>query len=205
MADTMKAIRKVSEDPGLVVEEVPIPVPGPHDVLIQVEAASICGTDLHIWKWDEWSSNRIHPPLIVRQAFTGTVVAVGELAEQVQVGNYVSAESNITCGHCFQCPRARRTCVPKPRSSAWIETGPPPSLWPSPNPSSDRTIGQSSRRRSPPSKSPSGTPYSPPSPTISRGRRSSSSGAGRSAFSASESQEHPGLGMSTRWIRWSPG
>ncbi len=103
MSEMMKAIRKPAAEPGLIVEEVAIPKPGAHDVLVRVEAASICGTDLHIYKWDDWSRNRIKPPITLGHEFAGTVVEVGSAVEQVHVGDYVSAESHVTCGHCFQC------------------------------------------------------------------------------------------------------
>jgi threonine 3-dehydrogenase len=103
MSETMKAIRKPKAEPGLVVEDVPLPEIGPHDVLVRVEAASICGTDLHIWKWDKWSQQRLKPPLTVGHEFAGTVVEVGNAVEQVRIGDFVSAESHVTCGHCFQC------------------------------------------------------------------------------------------------------
>ena len=103
MSEKMRAIRKLSASPGLTLEDVAIPRPGAHDVLVKVEAASVCGTDLHIWNWDEWSQQRIHPPLTVGHEFSGNVVEVGNLVEQVAVGDYVSAESHVTCGHCFQC------------------------------------------------------------------------------------------------------
>ncbi len=103
MTDTMKAVRKVSAEPGLVVEDIPIPTIGAEDVLVQVEAAGICGTDLHIWSWDRWSSRRIKPPLTLGHEFAGTVVEVGGRVSTVRVGDYVSAESHITCGMCYQC------------------------------------------------------------------------------------------------------
>ena len=73
----MWAIRKLSREPGLVLDRVPIPEPGPHDVLVQVEAASVCGTDLHIFKWDDWAKARINPPLTLGHEFAGTVVEMG--------------------------------------------------------------------------------------------------------------------------------
>ena len=99
----MQALRKVTAGPGLEIEEIPDPVAGAGEVVVEVEAASICGTDLHIKKWDEWSQQRIHPPLTLGHEFAGTVVETGEGVEHVQVGDYVSAESHITCGMCFQC------------------------------------------------------------------------------------------------------
>jgi len=103
VADTMPALRKVAPEPGLRLDEVPVPAPGPDEVLVEVEAASVCGTDLHIFGWDEWSQQRIHPPLTLGHEFAGTVVEVGDVVDHVRAGDYVSAESHITCGVCFQC------------------------------------------------------------------------------------------------------
>jgi threonine 3-dehydrogenase len=103
MAETMWALRKPEAAPGLALEEVPVPRPGDDEVLVQVEAASVCGTDLHIHQWDEWSQHRIKPPLTLGHEFAGTVVQVGRNVRHVQAGDYVSAESHITCGMCFQC------------------------------------------------------------------------------------------------------
>ncbi len=103
VAESMLALRKAAPEQGLRLEEVPVPSPGPAEVLVEVEAASVCGTDLHIYGWDEWSQQRIHPPLTLGHEFAGSVVAVGDDVAQAQVGDYVSAESHITCGMCFQC------------------------------------------------------------------------------------------------------
>src|SRR5712692_2756194 len=99
----MWAIRKTSAAPGLELEELPDPVPAADEVLVQVEASSVCGTDLHIWHWDEWAQQRIEPPLTLGHEFAGTVVETGRDVRHVAVGDYVSAESHITCGVCFQC------------------------------------------------------------------------------------------------------
>jgi threonine 3-dehydrogenase len=99
----MKAVRKVRSEKGLEVEDVPLPRVGDFDCLVQVEAAGICGTDLHIWSWDRWSSRRIKPPLTLGHELAGTVVEVGRDVRHVKVGDYVSAESHITCGLCYQC------------------------------------------------------------------------------------------------------
>lgn len=103
MAATMRAIRKLERAPGLTLTEVPVPSPGEDEVLVQVEAASLCGTDLHIYNWDEWSQHRIVPPLTLGHEFAGTVVAAGKNVRHVAEGDYVSAESHITCGMCFHC------------------------------------------------------------------------------------------------------
>ena len=101
--ETMLAVLKPSAEAGLVVQEVPRPTAGPEDVLVYVEAASICGTDVHIWKWDRWSQRRIKPPLTLGHEFCGTIVAVGDKVCHAHVGDYVSAESHVTCGMCYQC------------------------------------------------------------------------------------------------------
>lgn len=103
MSETMLALRKVASEPGLRLEEVPVPVPAPDEVLVEVETASVCGTDLHIYGWDEWSQGRIVPPLTLGHEFAGTIVERGDLVRNVSIGDYVSAESHITCGMCFQC------------------------------------------------------------------------------------------------------
>ncbi len=113
MADTMLAVQKAEAGQGLTVSEVPRPVPGSEDVLVYVEAASICGTDVHIWSWDEWSQRRIKPPLIVGHEFCGTVVAVGDKVRNVHVGDYVSAESHVTCGLCYQCRTGQAHMCPQ--------------------------------------------------------------------------------------------
>ncbi len=103
MSKTMKAIIKPEQAPGLALAEVPMPKIGPHDALIKVRATSICGTDLHIYKWDEWARKRIHPPLVVGHEFCGHVAAVGRDVAEVKEGDFVSAESHIICGNCPQC------------------------------------------------------------------------------------------------------
>jgi len=103
MAETMRAVRKLERAPGLTLTEVPIPLPGDDEVLVEVETASLCGTDLHIYSWDEWSQQRVRPPLTLGHEFAGTVVQVGRNVRDVQVGDFVSAESHITCGMCFHC------------------------------------------------------------------------------------------------------
>ncbi|MEK6675936.1 MAG: L-threonine 3-dehydrogenase [Planctomycetota bacterium] len=103
MTEPMRAVRKLIPDTGLDVVELPRPNPGPDDVLVYVEAASICGTDLHIWNWDRWSQRRIKPPLTLGHEFCGTIVSVGENVAHAHVGDYVSAESHVTCGMCYQC------------------------------------------------------------------------------------------------------
>jgi threonine 3-dehydrogenase len=103
----MRALRKRESEPGLVLDEVPVPTPAADEVLVRIEAASICGTDLHINRWDQWSSERVHPPLTLGHELCGTVVAVGREVRDVEEGAYVSAESHVTCGSCFHCRTGR--------------------------------------------------------------------------------------------------
>lgn len=100
---TMHALMKAAAAPGMEMREVPVPSIGPHDVLVAVETASVCGTDLHIYHWDEWAQNRIKPPYIPGHEFCGTVAAIGDEVLDVKVGDFVSAEMHVACGHCLQC------------------------------------------------------------------------------------------------------
>jgi len=104
----MRAIVKASRTPGLEMVQVPVPRPGPREVLIQIKAVSICGTDLHIYAWDPWARERIKPPIVVGHEFCGIVVDRGAAVDEIEVGAYVSAESHITCGRCLQCRTGRR-------------------------------------------------------------------------------------------------
>ncbi len=105
--ETMWAIRKRGAEPGLALDEAAVPVPGDDEVLVEVEAASVCGTDLHIFRWDAWAQHRIVPPLTLGHEFAGTVVDTGRAVRHVSVGDYVSAESHVTCGGCFHCRTGR--------------------------------------------------------------------------------------------------
>lgn len=103
MPSTMQAVVKAHAAPGIELREVPIPTPGPGEVLVRVEAASVCGTDLHIFNWDPWAQGRIHPPLIPGHEFSGAVAAVGRNVTTVKEGDLVSAEMHVACGKCLQC------------------------------------------------------------------------------------------------------
>lgn len=99
----MQALLKSRPGWGAQIETVPLPHVGPGDVLVHVDAASICGTDLHIFNWDPWAEGRVHPPLIFGHEFAGHVVAVGAMVTRVRIGQYVAAESHVVCGACYQC------------------------------------------------------------------------------------------------------
>ena len=100
---TMQALVKTSAAPGMEMREMPVPDIGATDVLVAVETASVCGTDLHIFHWDEWAQARIKPPYIPGHEFCGTVAAVGDLVQGIAIGDFVSAEMHVACGHCLQC------------------------------------------------------------------------------------------------------
>lgn len=101
--EKMRAILKKSPGPGADIEEVTTPKPGQGEVLIKIIASSICGTDVHIYEWDQWASSRIRTPRIFGHEFIGEVVEVGEGVSSIKPGDYVSAETHIACGKCYLC------------------------------------------------------------------------------------------------------
>ncbi len=103
MKGTMHALVKAQPARGFELREVPVPPIGSNDVLIQTRAASICGTDLHIYNWDPWAQNRMKPPLIVGHEFCGDVLEAGSDVTTVKVGDFVSAESHIVDNTCDLC------------------------------------------------------------------------------------------------------
>lgn len=104
----MKALVKARPEPGLWIEDAPEPEPGPQDVLIRVRKTSICGTDLHILRWDEWAQETIPVPMTVGHEFMGEIVELGSGVEGLAVGQRVAGEGHITCGHCRNCRAGRR-------------------------------------------------------------------------------------------------
>ena len=104
----MKALVKAQAAPGLWLEDVPEPRIGINDVLIQVQRAAICGTDLHIYKWDEWAAKTIPVPMVVGHEFAGEIVEVGSNVADFYPGDIVSAEGHVVCGRCRNCLAGRR-------------------------------------------------------------------------------------------------
>ena len=104
----MKALIKRKAQPGLWLEDVPDPKCGLNDVLIRIERTGICGTDLHIYKWDAWAQKTIPVPMVVGHEFVGTVVAVGENVNDFFRGEIVSGEGHVVCGRCRNCLAGRR-------------------------------------------------------------------------------------------------
>ncbi|HTI05872.1 MAG TPA: L-threonine 3-dehydrogenase [Gemmatimonadales bacterium] len=99
----MQAIVKEKRAPGLTVKSVPKPTPGPGEVLIAVRHAGVCGTDLHIADWDHWAEGRLKPPLVIGHEFAGEIAGLGPGVSGLRVGQLVTAEGHIVCGHCLQC------------------------------------------------------------------------------------------------------
>jgi len=104
----MKAIVKSKPERGLWMEEVPIPQVGANEVLLKIRKSAICGTDLHIYKWDDWAQKTIHPPLIIGHEYVGEIVELGSEVNQYKIGDRVTAEGHIACGHCRNCRRGRQ-------------------------------------------------------------------------------------------------
>ena len=104
MANKMKAVVKTKPEPGAELVEVDVPLPGSDDVLVKVVATSICGTDLHIYQWNDWAKKRIKKlPQIMGHEICGEIVEVGANAKNLKIGDIVSAETHIACGYCFMC------------------------------------------------------------------------------------------------------
>ena len=104
----MKALVKSRREPGIWMEDVPEPDLGHNDLLIEINKTAICGTDVHIYEWNEWASHTIPVPMTVGHEFAGVVVATGGEVEGFKPGDRVSGEGHITCGHCRNCRAGRR-------------------------------------------------------------------------------------------------
>ena len=104
----MKALVKSKSEPGLWLEDVPKPTCGLNDVLIRIDRTGICGTDLHIYKWDAWAQKTIPVPMVVGHEFVGEIVEVGENVNDFFPGEIVSGEGHVVCGRCRNCLAGRR-------------------------------------------------------------------------------------------------
>ena len=105
---TMKALVKREAKPGLWLAEVPVATIGINDVLIRIDRTGICGTDLHIYKWDAWAQKTIPVPMVVGHEFVGEIVDVGSNVKDFFPGEIVSGEGHVVCGHCRNCLAGRR-------------------------------------------------------------------------------------------------
>lgn len=133
----MRALVKSRTEPGLWMEHVPIPKPGPSEVLIKIHKTGICGTDLHIYNWDDWAQRNIRTPRILGHEFAGEIAELGANVTGYQVGDRVSGEGHITCGNCRNCRTGlrhlchRTTGIGGGRDGAFAEymTLPAENLW----------------------------------------------------------------------------
>ena len=104
----MRTLAKTKREPGIWMSEAPKPEVGPNDVLIKIRKTAICGTDMHIYNWDEWAQNTIPVPMHVGHEYVGTVEAMGTEVRGLKIGQRVSGEGHIVCGHCRNCRAGRR-------------------------------------------------------------------------------------------------
>ena len=108
----MKALVKREPEPGLWLEEVPVPAVGDDDVLIRIKKTSICGTDVHIYNWDAWSQKTIRVPMVIGHEYVGVIERVGSRVKGFAPGDLVTGEGHIVCGHCRNCLAGRRHLCP---------------------------------------------------------------------------------------------
>jgi threonine 3-dehydrogenase len=104
----MKALVKSQAAPGIWLEDIPEPQTGHNDVLIRIHKTAICGTDIHIYRWDDWAQKTIPVPMAVGHEYSGEIVEIGSEVQGYAVGDRVSGEGHITCGHCRNCRAGRR-------------------------------------------------------------------------------------------------
>ena len=103
----MKALSKLKAQEGIWMTDVPVPELGHNDVMIKIRKTAICGTDVHIYNWDEWSQKTIPVPMVVGHEYIGEIVAIGQEVKGFNIGDRVSGEGHITCGHCRNCRGGR--------------------------------------------------------------------------------------------------
>ena len=103
MARMMDALVKPGAVKGMILTQVPVPTPGPGEVLIKIRKTAICGTDVHIWDWNEWAQKNINPPYVVGHEYVGEIAELGEGVTGLKVGQRVSGEGHIVCGECYNC------------------------------------------------------------------------------------------------------
>ncbi|MDD4488885.1 MAG: L-threonine 3-dehydrogenase [Paludibacter sp.] len=103
----MKSLVKLHPEKGIWMQDMPMPYVGINDVLIKIKKTAICGTDLHIYKWDAWSQRTIKTPMIIGHEYVGEVVEKGRGVKNIQLGDRVTGEGHIACGHCRNCRRGK--------------------------------------------------------------------------------------------------
>lgn len=111
----MRALVKHPDEHGLRLEDIPVPEPGPDEVLIRVHTTGICGTDVHIYEWDEWAQTTVPVPMTVGHEFSGYIEALGSNVSGFVEGELVGAEGHVVCGHCRNCLAGRRHLCRQPK------------------------------------------------------------------------------------------
>lgn len=107
MSNMMRALVKAKAEPGIWMERVPVPEIGANDVLIKVRKSAICGTDVHIYNWDEWAQATVPVPMVTGHEFVGEIVDLGKAVSGYKIGQRVSGEGHVVCGHCRNCRAGR--------------------------------------------------------------------------------------------------
>jgi threonine 3-dehydrogenase len=108
MTTTMRVLSKLERKEGIWMSEAPVPAVGPNDVKIRIKKTAICGTDIHIYNWDEWAQKTIPVPMHVGHEYAGEIVDIGSHVSGFSIGDRVSGEGHITCGHCRNCRAGKR-------------------------------------------------------------------------------------------------
>ena len=108
----MKSLVKLKSETGIWMQDTPEPKCGPNDVLIKIKKTSICGTDVHIYKWDDWAKRTIPVPMVVGHEYVGTIASIGSEVKGLKIGDRVSGEGHIVCGHCRNCKAGKRHLCP---------------------------------------------------------------------------------------------
>ena len=104
----MKALVKAKSEPGIWMEDVPVPVYGPNDVLVKIHKTAICGTDIHIYNWDDWAEATVPVPMVIGHEFFGEILELGKEVKTLKVGQRVSGEGHVICGTCRNCRAGRQ-------------------------------------------------------------------------------------------------
>lgn len=109
----MKSLVKAKSEPGIWMQDTPIPEIGVNDVLIKIKKSAICGTDLHIYKWDDWAQKTVPVPMVTGHEYVGVIEQLGKEVKHLKIGQRVSGEGHIVCGHCRNCRAGKRHLCPK--------------------------------------------------------------------------------------------
>ncbi len=123
MKKTMKAIVKKHSEVGIWMDEVPIPTIQDNEVLVKILKTSICGTDLHIYKWDAWARKNVPVPLVIGHEFVGVIEKIGSRVTQYKVGERVTAEGHLVCGVCEPCLEGKKHSCPKTKGIGYHAPG----------------------------------------------------------------------------------